>query len=65
MTNPIRIPPEEVKMKVHSGSALLVCAYDDETKFNNNHLDGALSLPEFKSKLSSLSQDKEIIFYCA
>lgn len=65
MTEPTRISPEEVRTKSLSGSALLVCAYDDDEKYNNNHLDGALSFAEFKSKLPSLSKDQEIFFYCA
>ena len=65
MTEFIRVPPEEAKQKITSGSALLVCAYDDEQKFKKNHLEGAISLAEFKSKLTSLSNDQEVIFYCA
>ncbi len=65
MTEFIRVPPQEVRQKVESGSALLVCAYDDEQKFNQNHLEGAISLSEFKSRLASLPKDQEIIFYCA
>jgi rhodanese-related sulfurtransferase len=65
MTEFIRVLPQEVRQKVESGSALLVCAYDDEQKFNQNHLEGAISLSEFKSRLASLPKDQEIIFYCA
>lgn len=65
MTQFIRIPPDETRQKVTSGSALLVCAYDDEEKFEKNHLEGAISLAEFKSNLSSIPKNKEIIFYCA
>jgi hypothetical protein len=65
MEEPIRISPEEARIKVTSGSAFLVCAYDDDEKFSLVHLEGAISYGEFKSKLSSLSKDQEIIFYCA
>ena len=65
MTQFIRIPPDETRQKVTSSSALLVCAYDDEEKFEKNHLEGAISLAEFKSNLSSIPKNKEIIFYCA
>ena len=65
MTEPIRISPEMAWGKITSGSGLLVCAYDDDQKFQNNHLQGALSYAEFQSKLSSISKDQEIIFYCA
>ena len=65
MTQPVRISTEETRQRVRAGSALLVCAYDDDEKFKNNHLQGAISLSEFKSRLPSLSQDQEFIFYCA
>ena len=65
MTEPIRIPVEEARQKVASGTALLVCAYDDDDKFKNNHLQGAISLGEFRSKLPTLSPEQEMIFYCA
>lgn len=65
MEEPIRIAPEEVRQKVTSGSAVLVCAYEDEERFRMLHLQGAVSLAEFRSRLPSLSKDQEIIFYCA
>jgi rhodanese-related sulfurtransferase len=65
MAEPIRISPQEVRQKVTSGSALLVCAYDDEEKCKQLHLEGAIPLREFQSKLSALPKDQEIIFYCA
>ncbi len=65
MSEPIRIPPEEVRQKVLSGSTLLVCAYDDDEKFKKMHLEGAISFNEFKSKITSLSKEQEIIFYWA
>ena len=63
MSEPIRISAEKVRQKVNEGSALLVCAYEDDLKFNKFHLEGAISLAEFKSKVSALGKDKEIIFY--
>ena len=65
MAEAIRMSPEDVRQKVTSGSALLVCAYDDDEKFRLFHLEGALSFAKFKSKLPSLSKDHEIVFYCA
>lgn len=65
MAEPIRIPPEEVREKVTNGNALFVCGYDDADKFRANHLEGAISFDEFKSKLPSIEKDQEIIFYCA
>ena len=65
MVEPVRVSPQEVRDKVTAGSALLVCAYEDEDKFERNHLEGAISLDEFRSRLSSLAKDQEIVFYCA
>ena len=65
MVEPIRVSPQAVREKVTAGSALLVCAYDDEEKFRRNHLEGAISLSEFNSRLASLAKDQEIVFYCA
>lgn len=65
MTEPERVAPTDIFDKVQAGSALLVCAYDNEDKFKALHLEGAISLSEFKSRLSSLPKDQEIIFYCA
>jgi hypothetical protein len=63
MSEPIRISVEKVRQKVNEGSALLVCAYEDDLKFNKFHLEGAISLADFKSKVSALRKDQEIIFY--
>lgn len=65
MADPIRSKAEEVRQKVNSGSSLLVCAYDDAEKFARFHLEGAISLAEFESRLPSLEKSQEIFFYCA
>jgi rhodanese-related sulfurtransferase len=65
MAKAIRITPEETFAKMRAGKALLVCAYDSEEQFRSMQLEGAISLPEFKAKLSALSKDQEIVFYCA
>ena len=65
MTEPERVEPREVIEKIEAGKALLVCAYENEEKFKAVHLEGALSLNEFKSRVGTLSKDQEIIFYCA
>jgi hypothetical protein len=63
MAEPKHITPEEVHQKLKSGKVLLVCAYEDEAKFKKMRLQGAISFNEFKSKLSSLEKDQEIVFY--
>ena len=65
MTEAIRISPQKAREDITSGQALLVCAYDNEKKFNANHLEGAISFAEFRTRLSSLPKDQKIIFYCA
>ena len=57
--------PEEARRKVLTGQALLVCAYEDDAKYQRTKLAGALSLHELEKKLASLTRDQEIIFYCA
>ena len=65
MKEPMRITPTDARETLKDGSALLVCAYDDQSKFESNHLEGAISLSDFRSRLASMSNDQEIIFYCA
>jgi len=65
MEKVVRITPEETYQKLRMGEALLVCAYDSEEQFRSLQLSGAISLPEFRAKLPSLSKDREIVFYCA
>lgn len=61
----VRVSPKDTREKVVSGSALLVCAYDDEEKCKELRLDGALSLNEFRDRINSLPKGQEVIFYCA
>jgi hypothetical protein len=65
MAEAIRISPEEVRGKITAGSALLVCAYEDDEKCKRVNLEGAIFLTEFRSRLPSLPKDQELIFYCA
>jgi hypothetical protein len=58
-----RIDAEEARAKVQAGKALLVCSYDDE-KCKDILFEGAMLRSTFESKVSSLSRDQEIIFYC-
>ena len=60
-----RVNPEEIYPKLRSGEALLVCAYDSDDRFRQVHLEGAMSLEEFKSLQPTLPRDREIVFYCA
>lgn len=59
-----RLSAEEARQKVQSGQALLVCAYDDESKCGPIRLEGAITMSELRRELPSLPKDKEIILYC-
>jgi hypothetical protein len=63
MVEPKRISSEEVYQKLKGGKMLLVCAYEDEAKFEKMQFEGAISFNEFKAKLPSLAKDQEIVFY--
>jgi hypothetical protein len=65
MVEPKRVTAEEIHQRLKSGTALLVCAYEDDAKFKKLQLQGAISLNEFKSRLPSLAKPQEIVFYCA
>jgi hypothetical protein len=65
MAEPQRVPPREIYPNVASGKTLLVCAYDDDAKFQRLNLAGAISLSEFRVRLPKLPLDQEIVFYCA
>lgn len=62
---PKRVAPRDAFQRVKSGSALFVCAYQDEARCKSNNLEGAIKLGDFKQKLPTLSKNQEIIFYCA
>ena len=65
MADVMRISPVDAKQQIEAGKALLVCAYQDDGKFQNNHLEGALSHSDFLGQLKNLPMDQEIVFYCA
>lgn len=59
-----RIDPHQANERVTLGQALLVCAYDSVEKCEQNRLAGAISLDELRSRIPTLSREREIIFYC-
>lgn len=65
MSDVIRITAEKARAGVVAGDTLLVCAYDSDEKFATYHLEGAVSLSEFKTKVDGLDKDMELVFYCA
>jgi len=64
MSTVARIDPQDVRDHKASGpGTVLVCAYDSEDKFRQNHLDGAISLDAFEKRIDSIPKDQEIVFY--
>jgi hypothetical protein len=59
-----RIGVDETRRKVQAQTALLVCAYADEDKFNNARLAGAIPLANLEARVATLPRGKELIFYC-
>jgi hypothetical protein len=62
---PTRVSPVDIYQNVKSGKTLLVCGYDDDQKFKMIRLEGAISLNDFRSRLSNLAKDQDVVFYCA
>jgi rhodanese-related sulfurtransferase len=61
-----RISPQQAHACLESdANTLLVCAYDSAEKFEQNQLEGAISLDEFLPQIDIIPRDREIIFYCA
>jgi hypothetical protein len=65
MTDVARVPAGEIRPRIQSGDALLVCAYAGDEKFEAHHLEGAMSFNEFQSMVPKLAKDRELVFYCA
>jgi hypothetical protein len=66
MSEPKRIPVEEVRDRMESNAGLLlVCAYEDEAKCRKQLLDGAIPLALLEERADAISEDREIVFYCS
>ena len=60
-----RITPQEARPRIVTGEALLVCAYEDDAKFQALRLEGAIPYSTFAAQLGSITRSRELIFYCA
>jgi hypothetical protein len=60
-----RIDVGPARQKVSSGSALLVCGYEDDAKCRKARLEGSIPFARFEALAPTLPKTKEIIFYCA
>jgi len=59
-----RIGVADARTKVQAKTALLVCAYADESKWYGARLEGAIPLPSFEARAAALPKSQELIFYC-
>lgn len=60
-----RISADQARRDIFNLGALLVCAYDDTSKFEQYRLQQAISLEELKKVENQLREEEELIFYCA
>lgn len=65
MSDVKRVLATDIKKSVEDGITLLVCAYDDDAKFNNFRLEGAIPLSAFKPMVKGMVKERPIVFYCA
>jgi hypothetical protein len=59
-----RMGPQEAKRLVEQGSAMLICAYEDQ-RCKDLLLEGGMLRSEFESKLPAPARNQTLIFYCA
>ena len=60
-----RISPEQARQRVEAGRALLVCAYEDDSKCGAMRLPHSITLNDLQPRLASVPKNHELIFYCA
>ena len=64
MSKPKRVNALHVHTCLRSGRpCLLVCAYENDAKFRQAVLEGAISFGEWERRMGSLPRDLEVIFY--
>jgi len=60
-----RVGVDEARREVEAGRALLVCAYDDESKCRQLRLENAIALHDLQRRVDSVPRNQTLIFYCA
>ena len=60
-----RISADDARREVEAGRALLVCAYDDESKCRQLRLQNAIALHDLQRRVDSVPHNQTLIFYCA
>jgi len=65
MSEAPRISVEEAHRKTNAGEALLICAYEDESRCEPIHLEGSITMSDLNQRLPRLPKEQQLIFYCA
>ena len=60
-----RMSADDARREVEAGRALLVCAYDDESKCRQLRLENAITLHDLQRRADSVPRNQALIFYCA
>ena len=60
-----RVSVDTARREVEAGRALLVCAYDDESKCRQLRLENAIALHDLQRRVDSVPRNQTLIFYCA
>ena len=60
-----RVSVDTARREVEAGRALLVCAYDDESKCRQLRLQNAIALHDLQRRVDSVPRNQTLIFYCA
>jgi hypothetical protein len=60
-----RVSPQQARQQVEAGRALLVCAYEDDSKCGAMRLEHAITLNDLQRRAASVPKDQALIFYCA
>jgi len=60
-----RVSVAEARREVENGRALLVCAYEDESKCRQLRLENAITVHDLQRRVDSVPRNQTLIFYCA
>ena len=60
-----RLSPQEVHRALREGGGLLlVCAYEEDRRFEAAQLEGAIPFSGYLARRASLKADQDLVFYC-
>jgi hypothetical protein len=65
MTDPRRLSPQEVRRALlEGGGLLLVCAYEEDRRFEAARLEGAIPFSDYLARRAFLTANQDLVFYC-